>query len=54
MDRLKELGTWVILVIAFFIFSNFLIYLIFHGEELGGKIYNMTHDEQVINEVKEK
>ena len=48
MDRLKELGTWIILVLAFFIFSNGLIYLVLHGEELGMKIYNMTHKEDIV------
>ncbi len=46
MDRLKVLGTWVILVLAFLIFSNGLIYLVLHGEEIGMKIYNMTHKDQ--------
>ena len=27
MDRLKTLGTWVLLVIAFYIFSQIMIYL---------------------------
>lgn len=31
MDRLKELGTWVILVIAFWLFSNGMIYLYLHS-----------------------
>lgn len=49
MDRLKVLGTWVILVLAFLIFSNGLIYLVLHGEELGMKIYNMTHKDEIVN-----
>lgn len=31
MDRLKELGTWVVLVIAFWLFSNGMIYLYLHN-----------------------
>ncbi len=27
MERLKELGTWIILVIAFYLFSNGIIYI---------------------------
>ena len=46
MDRLKELGLWLILIIVFFIFSNLLIHLVLNGEEIGMKIYNMTHKDQ--------
>ncbi len=53
MDRLKVLGTWILITILFYIFSNAIIYMYFHGEEIGGKIYNMTHKETVVNEVKE-
>ncbi len=49
MDRLKELGTWVILIIVFLIFSNGLIYLVLNGEEVGMKIYNMTHKDEIVN-----
>ena len=49
MDRLKALGLWAVLVLAFFIFSNGLIYLFLHGEELGMKIYNMTHKDEIVN-----
>lgn len=31
MDRLKELGTWVLLVIALWIFSNGIIYVVLNG-----------------------
>ena len=50
MDRLKTFGIWLILVIAFAIFSNVLIYIHLHAEEVGESIYNMTHKE-VVNEV---
>lgn len=33
MDRLKELGTWVVLVIAFWLFSNGMIYLYLNSME---------------------
>ena len=52
MDRLKTFGIWLILIIAFAIFSNVIIYGYLHAEEVGGTIYNMTHKEQVINEAK--
>lgn len=31
MDRLKTLGGWVIIVIAFWLFSNGITYIILHG-----------------------
>jgi len=46
MDRLKQFGIWLILIIAFVIFSNLLIYLVLNGEEMGMKIYNMTHKDK--------
>ncbi len=49
MDRIKRLGTWIVLIIAFLILSNGLIYLILHGEELGMKIYNATHKDEIVN-----
>jgi len=52
MDRIKQFGIWLLLVIVFYLFTNGLIYLWLHGEELGMKIYNMTHKEEVINEAK--
>ncbi len=52
MDRLKQLGTWVILIIAFILFSNGIIYLMLHGQELGMKIYNTTHKDEIVNESK--
>lgn len=51
MSRLKKLGTWIILVLAFIIFSNGLIYLMIHGEEIGMRIYNATHKEESVNVV---
>lgn len=52
MDRLKVLGTWVVLVLAFAIFSNGIIYLCLNGEEIGMKIYNMTHKDEIVNQTK--
>lgn len=52
MDRLKQFGMWIILIIAFWIFANGLIYLVLNGKELGMKIYNMTHQDEIINEVR--
>lgn len=50
MDRLKTFGIWILLVIAFAIFSNALIQIYLHPQEIGGTIYNMTHKETV-NEI---
>ncbi len=52
MDRLKQLGLWIVLVLAFIVFSNGLIYLMLHGEELGMEIYNMTHEDEIVNMAK--
>ncbi len=54
MDRLKELGLWLILIIVFFIFSNLLIHLVLNGEEIGMKIYNMTHKDEIVKVEKNK
>ncbi len=45
MDRLKELGTWVVLVIAFWLFSNGMIYLYLHS------INSENSNTNVINNV---
>ena len=50
MGRLKTFGIWLLLVIAFAIFSNILIQMYLHPQEIGGTIYNMTHKE-VVNQV---
>ena len=50
MERLKTFGIWLLIVIAFAIFSNVLIQIWLHPQEIGGAIYNMTHKETV-NEV---
>ena len=50
MDRLKTFGIWLIMVIAFWIYANGLIYISLNGEELGLKIYDMTHQEETIND----
>ncbi len=52
MDRLKSFAMWLIIVIAFWIFTNGIIYLMLNAEEIGIGIYNMTHQEEMTNEVK--
>lgn len=51
MSRMKDFGIWLLLIIAFTLFSNAIIYLYLHPDIVGGTIYNMTHKE-VVNEVK--
>lgn len=46
MERLKELGTWVILVIAFWLFSNGMIYLYLNG--IGNKEVKNTSQNIII------
>ena len=46
MDRLKRLGTWVLLVIAFYLFSNGLIYVCTYN---GGLKDTNSNNNQVIN-----
>lgn len=52
MDRLKQFGIWLALVIAFAIFSNLMMYLFLDGKEAGMKIYNMTHKDEILNQTK--
>ena len=52
MDRLKYFGIWVLIVIAFFLFSNGIIYINMHADEIRGNIYNLIHHEQIINDKK--
>lgn len=48
MDRLKELGTWVILVIAFWLFSNGMIYLFMNSvENTQNKVDNNTIQSEI-------
>ncbi len=52
MDRLKTLGGWVIIVIAFYLFSNGLIYLCLNGmnnDRIKNEIKNEMSNNQVIN-----
>ena len=50
MDRLKRLGTWIILVIAFYLFSNGIIYLfLYNGNMSNNKKINET---QIVNQSK--
>jgi len=48
MERLKELGVWVVLVIAFYLFSNGLIYIALHN----GSVKNNTNinNAQIVNQ----
>lgn len=52
MERLKQFGRWILIILAFWIYTNLIIYISLNGEEIGMKIYNMTHDEEIVNEVK--
>lgn len=52
MDRLKELGTWIVLVIALYIFTNVIIYICLNPQQIAGTIYNLTHKAEAVNEVK--
>jgi len=49
MERLKVLGTWVLLVIAFYLFSHGLIYVCLQSSAFKG---NTTNNTYVENEVK--
>ena len=44
MDRLKVLGTWIILVIAFYLFSNGIIYLVIHNGSLKNNNENIANN----------
>ena len=49
MDRLKYFGMWLLIVIAFFFFANGLIYINMHSDEIRGTVYNLVHQEQVVD-----
>ena len=49
MERLKVLGTWVLLVILFYLFSNGMIYLFLHK---GEKVQTQRNNNQVVNQSK--
>ncbi len=49
MDRLKYFGMWILIIIAFYFFTNGIIYVNMHADEIRGNIYNLTHHEQVVN-----
>ena len=49
MERLKVLGTWVLLVILFYLFSNGMIYLFLHK---GEKTNPPRTNNSIINETK--
>lgn len=49
MDRLKRLGTWVLLVLAFFIFTDIIIYICIHNGSLKS---SNTQNIQTVNEIK--
>ena len=51
MERLKELGTWMLIVIAFYLFSNGLIYICLHN---GSITNNNMNNSQTVNQVKSK
>lgn len=52
MDRLKELGTWIILVIAFYLFSNGLIYIALHNGSVKQNNNNNLNNTQVVTQKK--
>ncbi|MCI9365343.1 MAG: hypothetical protein HFJ54_01625 [Clostridia bacterium] len=52
MKRMKDFALWILAVVAFALFANGIIYMYLHTDELGGKIYNMTHKEEVVSENK--
>ncbi len=52
MDRLKDFRNWIIIIIAFYLFSNGMIYVYLHSEEIGLKLYNAIYQEEVANETK--
>jgi len=49
MDRLKELGTWVVLVIAFYLFTNGIIYVCLNRAPFKD---NGANNIQAVNSVK--
>lgn len=49
MDRLKELGTWVVLVIAFYLFTNGIIHIFLNQAPFKD---NETNNTQVVDSVK--
>ena len=48
MSRLKYFGMWLLIIIAFYLFSTGITYLYMHGDEVRGTVYNMIHHEQVV------
>ena len=49
MDRLKELGTWIILAIAFYLFTNGIIYIFLNQTPFKD---NGANNTSVVNSVK--
>lgn len=47
MSRLKELGTWILIVIVFYIFSNIMINIALEQRKEERKIYN----QEVVNQI---
>ena len=52
MDRLKQFGLLLLAVIALYLFTNAIINIYMHPDKIGGTIYNLTHKEQVANQIK--
>ena len=52
MDRLKDFAVWIIVIIAFWLFVNGIIYMHLHPDIVGGTIYNLTHWKQTENVAK--
>ena len=52
MERLKQFALLLLAVVALYFFTNFIIHVYLHPNKVGGTIYNVTHKEQVTNEIK--
>ena len=52
MDRLKQFLLLLLAVIGLYIFSTVIINVYMHPDKIGGTIYNLTHKQEVTNEIK--
>lgn len=50
MSRLKDFAIWIILIIAFYIFTNVIIYLTLNDKKTEGNIYNEIKQNEIIQE----
>ena len=49
METLKKFAIWTLCVIGLFIFTYVISNVLLFPEEIGGRIYNMTHKEEIVN-----